>query len=334
LDVTYIKDLIKKNYGIDPVYVEKIKNVYRFEAEDNIYCLKVIKYEFEHFLFIVGAIKHLQRNGFEYIPEIIKTLEGLDYIKVEDDFAYVTPWVNARESNYDNPIDVVIAAKKLGQLHNCSEGFEVDSNMKPRIGWLKWIETYKTRKDEILDFRRRINKKDIKTEFDLFYLSIMEEELQRCDRAVANLSQAKYFEKMKKEMKLNGFCHHDYAHHNVLIDGDGGVNIIDFDYCILDSHLHDLSSLLVRRMKYSKWSINNAREILEAYGTVHNLRDEDIHIMAAFMEFPQDYWQRGIQYYWEEKPWGESFFLKKLRFYNDDKEERGEFIERFRKIKL
>lgn len=334
MDVTYIKELVKEKYGLEPIYAEKIKNVYRVETEDNIYCLKVIKYEFEHFLFIVSAIKHLQRNNFEFVPEIIKTLEGLDYIKIENNFAYVTPWVNARESNYDNPIDVIVAAKKLGELHNKSEGFVVTPNMKPRVGWLKWIETYNTRKNEILDFKRRIAKKESKSRFDLFYLYIMEEELERCDRSILHLAQSNYFEKMKKEMVKNGFCHHDYAHHNVMVGGDGRINIIDFDYCILDSHLHDLCSLLVRRMKYNKWNLKNAREILEAYNSVHELNQEDIPIMAAFMEFPQDYWQRGIQYYWEEKPWGEDFFLKKLQFYKDDREDRQEFLESFRRLKL
>jgi len=56
--------------------------------------------------------------------------------------------------------------------------------------------------------------------------------------------------------------------------------------------------------------------------------------MAAFMEFPQDYWQRGIQYYWEKKMWGEDFFLRKLKAYADDREERQEFINIFREFKL
>ncbi|EQB89124.1 hypothetical protein M918_21870 [Clostridium sp. BL8] len=146
MEGTNIKELIQEKYGFTPSHSEKIKNVYRVETEDNIYCLKIIKYEFEHFLFIVGAIKHLQNNGFEYVPEIIKTIDDLDYIKLEKNFAYLTPWVNARESNYDNPIDVVIAAKKLAELHNKSEGFQVQPNMKPRVGWLKWMETYKTRR--------------------------------------------------------------------------------------------------------------------------------------------------------------------------------------------
>ena len=55
--------------------------------------------------------------------------------------------------------------------------------------------------------------------------------------------------------------------------------------------------------------------------------------MAGFMEFPQAYWQLGIQYYWEEQPWGEEFFLKKLEKIHEDREYRQDFINDFRSNK-
>lgn len=45
------------------------------------------------------------------------------------------------------------------------------------------------------------------------------------------------------------FCHHDYANHNILIDSENQIYIIDFDYCMLDTKLHDLASILIRVMK-------------------------------------------------------------------------------------
>jgi len=237
----------------------------------------------------------------------------MDYIKVDESFAYVTLWLNGRESFYENPIELSIAAKKLGQLHKCSEGFIVSKDMKPRVGWFKWIEVYRTRKGEILSFKEEIDRRSKKTDVDLYYLSMIKEELQRCDRAINNLCDTNYENKMLDEIRLGGFCHHVYANHNVLIGKDNEVNIIDFDYCILDTYLHDLSSLLIRAMKYGRWNEERVRIILKAYKSSHRLEQDDIKIMAAFMEFPQDYWQRGIQYYWEKKMWGEDFFLRKLK---------------------
>jgi len=332
LEIQELKQLVKDNYSLCINNIEKIKNVYRIETENEMYCLKIINYDFKHFLFIIGAIKHLQDNGFQKIPEIIETIDKKKYIAIEKKYAYLTPWLNARECNYDNPVEIKLCTSKLADLHKKSLNFKVTPDMKPRIGWLKWIETFKTRQNEILDFKRRISEKKCITEFDKNYLIIMEEELDRCSRSINNLCKSEYINKMKEEIKHRGLCHHDYAHHNVLIEKSGGLNIIDFDYCILDTHLHDLSSLLIRRMKNGKWNSENAIFILDEYDATNPIYKSDINVMSAFMEFPQEYWQTGIQYYWEKKDWGEEFFLKKLEKIHEDKFDRQIFIDKLRRI--
>lgn len=330
MDIAEIKRLVQESYGFQVIDIEKIKNVYKIKTFDKCLCLKVIRYNFNHFFFIVSAIKHLQNNGFERIPEIIKTMDNKEYIELGKYYAYLTPWVNARICNYDNPLDLELAASKLSELHKKSIGFEVDSRMQPRIGWFKWIDTFLTRRKEILDFKACIQAKEQKTEFDTLYLDMMEEELFRADMSVENLCNSNYLVKMEKEILLKGFCHHDYAHHNVLVSDSGKVDIIDFDYCILDTHLHDLASLLLRAMKHGKWDIDTAIYVMDAYSSIMPIDSLDIPIMAAFMEFPQDYWQVGIQYYLEKQPWEEDFFLKKLKKTCEDREEKQEFIEEFR----
>ncbi|WMJ79716.1 CotS family spore coat protein [Clostridium sp. MB40-C1] len=325
-----VKRLVENEYNLDVDFIEKIKNVYKISSGNNQFCLKVIRYDFGHFLFIISAMKHLRENGFENILELIKTNDNCEYVKLGENYAYLTEWLNARVSNYDNPLDTRLATLKLAELHKKSRGFNVTKYMNPRIGWLTWIQTYKTRKNEILDFKNRIYKKEKRSKFDEVYLSIMEEELERADRSIENLIKSNYIYEMKEEMKNKGFCHHDYANHNVLIDNNNNVNVIDFDYCILDTYMHDLSSLLIRRMKYGKWTRENATEIIETYNAINCVKVNHIPVIKAFMEFPQDYWQRGIQYYWEKKNWGEEFFLNKLQKYIEDREEKQEFITLFK----
>lgn len=339
MEEVYLKDLdilriLKEEYNIEVKKVEKVKGAYRIEAIDKVYCLKIVKYELSHFLFILSAINHLNNKGFQYAPQIIKTVKGKEYIASDGFFAYVTYWLKGRELSYENPIELSLAAKKLAELHKASEGFKAEEYMKPRVGWFKWIEVYRTRRGEILDFRDRIYAKSHKTLFDLYYLQLMEEALKQCDISINNLCNSKYDIIMLDEIKLGGFCHHDYAHHNILINEDNELNIIDFDYCIMDSHLHDLSSLLIRAMKYDRWNEERMKVILSSYNEIYQLRQDEIPIMAAFMEFPQDYWQRGIQYYWESKPWDEDFFIKKVKCYADDRDCRREFLENFREVKV
>lgn len=334
MDILEVRKAVQGAYGLHINFIEKIKNVYKIYTKDGQFSLKIVKYDFGHFLFILSAIKHLQNNGFKNTPKIIKTENGMEYINIQGNYAYLTKWITSRECNYDNPVDILIASSKLAELHKKSQGFELTEVMNPRVGWFKWIETFKTRKRELLDFKKRISKKHKNSEFDDNYLSMMEEELARSDISIENLIQSEYLEFMNKEIVNKGFCHHDYANHNVLIDNIGEANIIDFDYCMLDTHLHDLASLLIRRMKNGKWSIDSARFIIDAYSVINNVKKEEIPIMAAFMEFPQDYWQVGIQYYWEKQPWEEEFFLKKLKKVNKDKEEKQEFIDEFRLLKI
>jgi CotS family spore coat protein len=333
LELSQVKSIVENYYNIEITDIEKVKNVYKIKSSEKTYCLKVIKYEYPHFFFILSVIKHIQNRGFEKIPQILPQLNGKDYINLGEKYAYLTPWIDARECNYDNPLDIGIAALKLAELHRKSWGFELTEQMKPRIGWFKWFDHFNTRRDEILDFRKRILSKSILTEFDDIYLRNIEIELERCSQAITNLSASNYLSKMKLEVEKHGVCHHDFAHHNVLVEKDGSVNLIDFDYTILDTHLHDLSSLLIRRMKNGKWDIENALFILNSYNSIYKVENDDIEIMCAFMEFPQDFWQVGIQYYWEVQPWGEEFFLKKLERILEDNIEKQDFIEEFRGLK-
>jgi spore coat protein, CotS family len=333
LEVFEVKDLAESKYNLNIIKLEKVKNVYKINTLDKTYCLKIVKYDYPHFIFILNVIKHVQRKGFENIPEMLPSIEGKDYINFDKFYAYLTPWIDARECNYDNPIDVNIAAKKLADFHIKSKDFEVTEEMKPRVGWLKWIEKFNHRINEMVDFKNIITKKETLTEFDNIYLKNLENEIQRGERAVENIAESNYLCKMKVEISKRELCHHDYAHHNLLMEKDGKIDLIDFDYTILDSHLHDLSSLLIRRMKNGKWGIDNALFILDAYNSIYSIDIDDIPIMAAFMEFPQDFWQVGIQYYYEMQPWGEEFFLKKLNRIIEDSEEKQDFIDEFRTVR-
>lgn len=329
MDREKLKKSIESNYNIEIQSIEKVKNSYRLETEKGNYAIKIIKYDFPHFYFILSAIKHLQKNHFNKIPNILTNKDGADYIKLENEYAYLTEWISSRVSNYNNPIELAAVSEKLGELHNCSLGFNINKSMKPRIGWYSWIKVFETRCDEILDFKKRIFQKAYKSEFDYIYLKNIEQEIKRGKRAIEGLKNSKYIELMDREVMKRGFCHHDFAHHNILVDENGDFNIIDFDYCILDSHLHDLSSLLIRAMKDAKWSTEKANLILNNYCKSNNVYPEELEVIEEFIRFPQVFWQVGIQYYWEQQPWGEEFFIEKINKYLEDVDYRDEFLEQY-----
>ena len=324
-----LKKLLNEEYDLKVLSIEKIKNVYKVVEENEEFCLKVIKYEYAHFNFILSAINHLQKNNFDRVPDIISTVNGKQYIHIESGFAYLTKWILGRESNYDNPIELEKVTKKLAELHIASEGFNLQNKMKPRIGWFSWIRTFKTRRNEIIDFKNRINQKFYKNQFDKLYLGYVEEEVNRANKAIEGLENSNYIQYMGKEVFRRGFCHHDYANHNILIDKNFELNVIDFDYCILDTSLHDLSSLMIRVMKNRKWDLEKANKIINYYTSINILLDGYKEIMKEFIRFPQSFWQIGLQKYWEQQPWDEELFLNKISKYVEDRNDREEFLEEF-----
>ena len=51
MDKEELKKYIESNYNIKVQAVEKVKNSYRIGTENGDYAIKIIKYDFPHFLF-------------------------------------------------------------------------------------------------------------------------------------------------------------------------------------------------------------------------------------------------------------------------------------------
>ncbi|WP_244833719.1 CotS family spore coat protein [Clostridium sp. BJN0001] len=322
-----IKEYVESKYDIKCQEIIKVKGSYMIKSDGKSYCLKVNEYTYEHTLFIVSAIIHLRKNNFFSVPEIIKDKEDRYFGVIDKKCVYLTKWLKARESNFSNPVELEYISEKLSELHLKSRNFNISSDMSPRIYWFRWEQNFNDRKNEISNFLERIDEKAQKNKFDKLYLKYAGKEIERAENSIKGLKENFYVKAMEKEVFKRGFCHHDFAHHNILIDKDSNINIIDFDYCILDTHLHDLCSLLIRTMKNGKWCSNIADLIITSYSKNLAIEDYEVPIMREFMRFPQSFWQIGLQVYWEMQPWGEDFFYQKLIKYLEDCDERENFID-------
>ncbi|KPU44554.1 spore coat protein I [Oxobacter pfennigii] len=325
-----IRDYLSLKYDININFITPVKNVLRINTESGDKCLKRVKYGKGHFLFILSAMNHLLEQGFESIIPFIPTNKGELFIEYEGYYYFLTDWIKSRECNYQNPVELRLAAVTLSKLHNASLDYKPVKNAEPRIYWGKWVEKFMARMDEMLSFRKIITAKPNHTYFDKMYLEYFDYFYSQGASAIEHLKKSKYLELSKKESMKKGFCHHDYAHHNVLITDDLKAFIIDFDYCICDTRIHDLSSLIIRNMKHGNWNIERAQYIIDCYSRYGYLEEEEIPVINAFMEFPQDFWQVGLQYYVEKQRWEENNFNKRLDNVITDKIERQQFLDEFK----
>lgn len=323
-------DYLSLKYDMKIMEIRPVKNVMRIVTKYGDKCLKRVKYQKGHFLFILSAMEHLVDRGFDGIIPFIPAVDGKKYVELEDGYGFMTDWVSSRECDYSNPIDLKLATVTLARLHNASKHFEVTDEMEPRVGWGKWIDKFKSRVDDMARFKEIILQKPHLTDFDRIYLENVDYYISQGMDSIEHLKESKYLELSEREKLEKSFCHHDFAHHNVLISSDFKVFIIDFDYCILDTRIHDLSSLIIRNMRHGNWNMEKAQYILDCYIKEGYLLSDEIPVMNGFIEFPQDFWQVGLQYYVEKQKWDEYQFNKRLDNFLRDKRDRQEFINDFK----
>ncbi|MEG0370685.1 MAG: CotS family spore coat protein [Clostridium sp.] len=319
--------ILEENYNIKISEIEKIKNVYKINTDKGLLCFKVSRYKKYLVEFIIDSIEHVKSNGFDGVLCPILSQNNQKYIEFKNGYGYLCNWIPSREADYKNPVDLRLCVRSLSKFHMASMGFDKSRAAVGRRYHGKWIGKFNKKIKEMYEFKRiaecRLNKSD----FDKLYVEEFNRNIDRASRAIDGLKTGHYKEISDSHFKISGLCHHDTANHNFLIDDDLNIYLIDFDYCIQDTHLHDLSSIIIRNLKCGNWDMDILNLILSAYRENMEVTPEEMGVVGNFIEFPQDYWQVGLQYYIEKQPWDEEFFNKRLCRCREDFSFKYDFID-------
>jgi CotS family spore coat protein len=321
-------DLALQQFGLTQKTSWRVRSAYYLETDEGPLFLKRWKFGEEDLRFIDSAHTHLIEKGFASVLPYLRTRDGSLCAQVERETFVLTRWVTARESDYSNPSDLKKATELLAELHLAARGFRPGSPDR-RIELGNWPETFAHRLREMDLFGNVATGRPRPTTFDRKYRAGTDYFLDQGRRAIRMIEASPYARLVEEAKKSGGLCHHDYAHHNVLLTDEGRVYLVDWDYSICDLRIHDLASLIIRNIKSSNWDQDLAESILETYHRRFPLEPDELKVMAAFLTWPQDYWQIGVQYYLEDKLWTEKGFHRRLDRNFANQQVREEFLEWF-----
>ncbi|HYE81384.1 MAG TPA: CotS family spore coat protein [Clostridia bacterium] len=324
--------LIEESYGFRIKDIHNIKNISRIETDCGVKCLKRAHMSPSFFLFIYSAVNHLKRKGYEGVIPYSTTIDGSICIPDDKYVYYVVDWIEARECRFKRDEELKKAIKAAAELHRLSAGYVPPKGAKPRVFYNKWVEKCDKKSMELLEFSKVIEEKEYIDDFDEMFSRHMSYFWQQARESTGMINESPYWEVSGKSKEAGEFCHHDLANHNFLMTDNGNVYLIDFDYCIMDTRLHDISSLIIRNMRYGVWDIEKAYTILDEYNRVYPIDQKELKVIKAFMTFPQDFWQVGLQYYVEKQPWTMEYFLMRLGRIVNDREIRDKFLKEFLKL--
>ena len=165
----------------------------------------------------------------------------------------------------------------------------------------------------------------------IFFLDWIDYFYNLGEDALNKLNISKYGQ-LVEEAKVNGnFCHHDYTHSNIILN-DEKTYIINFDSCCMELKVYDLTNLLRRKMRKCKWDVNEAKNILEEYASIEELKENEIEVLKIMLQFPQKFWRIANKYYNSRHGWAEKIYMAKLNEVIEEVEYHRKFMDNFDNI--
>lgn len=323
---------IERQFNIKIESIKPNKGVYHLKTDKGEKCLKKINYGAQKLLFVYGAKEHLIKNDFHRVDRYCLNAEGEPYALVNEDLYTLSEWIEGRECDFHNLEDVNIAAKNLANMHIASKGYEPPENSKLKSDLERWPHLMDKRVKSFDKMRDMARKKNNKSNFDLNYIKAMQFYKDLGKRAMGVLNSSEYINICKLTEVEKSFCHHDYTYHNIIIDKNNNVNIIDFDYCKREVRAYDISNFMIKVLKRVDWNMEFANTIINSYNEISPLMEEEYRLIFSFLLFPQRFWRLANRYYYNEVNWAQNTFANKLEDLVKEQQIYLKFIEDFKQV--
>jgi spore coat protein I len=290
--------------------------------------IRKIPFSAERLRFIHGAKEHLISNGFIGVDRYICTLDGEPYFLYDGSIYTMIDFPEGRESSFDNDDDVRMAAVALGLIHKASKGYIAPDGCKIQDDLGKLPGYFNKRLEDIKKMKKQAKK--WKGRFDQLFLDKADQFYEMGQYASGELLNSSYDLLVDKARKDGLFCHHDYTHHNILIN-DQNVTVTNFDYCCYELRIYDLANFIRRKMRKCGWDISKADKIINWYNSIEALSNEELVVMRIILQFPQKFWRVINRYYNSRRSWSEKSFVLRLQEVIDEMGPHMAFIEEYRR---
>ncbi|SEF47394.1 spore coat protein, CotS family [Caloramator fervidus] len=326
-----LTSILKSKYNIEPKDIEKIRSVYKIYTKDKIYCLKEFKHNNKKVIIGFYFTKYLKDNGFNNIADYFKTIDGREVVKTDKKYYYLTSWINGKECDFSDISVLRKAVELLAKFHLKAKGFEVKSiKLKDNFN-NNWEKKILKICDDLREFKRLIENKKIKTQFDEKYLELIEDNLNLCLEILNIFKKEKYKKLCERAKKEKYVCHDSFYYQNLLLDDNNELYLIDLDSIVYDLPAYDLAKFIRRIMnkKRYSWNYEIAKEMLKIYDEIRKIEDDEYEIILGYLLIPHRFWKLGKKRYFKNKEWSEEKYLRKLEKEIRYKEKKEEFANKF-----
>ncbi|ANY67146.1 hypothetical protein BBD42_12225 [Paenibacillus sp. BIHB 4019] len=288
----------------------------------------------QRLLFLLQAIRHLQKNGAP-IPRMVATTDGKDYAEDSSGSCYVLSDAAEGESPSYVTGDLLLIMKELGKFHMASRGFQSAYTTDEREHLGSWGRGYAKHLDQLERFKgmalsgsnsrkssRSGKSSSIRSsssssnsnnsEFERLFLLHADKFIDQGKAALHLIQSSPYTNWVNKVAVQKNLCHQDFAAAN-LIKTRQGLAIIDMDSLTFDLPARDIRKIFNKVMKKHGWSSAKAISMLRAYREAHPLSAEECSVIYADLLFPHLFYGLSSKYFNRRTEWNAPQTIQKLK---------------------
>lgn len=323
-----VKLFIQLGFKIKQIVPER--NCFRIEADKGFYCLKKMSLDNKDIYLMREMSEHLRGNGFHNTFDIALQANDEMLIPYRGNQYYLTKWLDGRESDYLNVLDIKNTIEALAKFHIAAEGFQTEFNIEHRRLYGKWKQAFAQKLNEIQAAKQQLIADD-KAKIILEYLIDCEKNAKH----TINLIERSSYERLNaRDESKKGFIHHDYGLYNILHTFDNQTFIGGLESCAFDIRMHDLGYLIFRLMRRKNWDIDAAFDMIEYYNRLYRMEKEDYEALAVYLSFPHDFKQFYKQYGIEGKEVEDLEELERINVESEYSQARKNFMREFEKYSV
>lgn len=300
-------------------------------------------------------LTHLEAGGYAHVDTPIFTKEGkLVAVSREGKRYFLKKWYGGRECDVRREGDVLEAVGNLAQLHQkmhwqpqCAvteagvrpSGETEEAKERQQSNALMrneehppagrhLLEEFLCHNRELKKIRNFVRKRSSKDSFDYLFLAHFDSMFSVAEQVTDCLRKSGYDELYRRSVEENYLVHGDYNYHNVLMLPAAEVATTNFEHFCLDVQVQDLCYFLRKVMEKHHWNEELGDAMLEAYGKIRPLGQDELDYMAVKLAYPEKFWKTMNSYYHSNKVWIPEKNVEKLMLSITQTDEKIRFLEK------
>jgi spore coat protein I len=294
-DLDDLAAFVLQEYSITPENIAiiqsgTIKTVWKVKTSEKMLCLKRLKQTYDKVLFSVNAQIYIRNSGGN-VPGIILNKKGQPIVQYNDQLFVVYEWLEGKDLNFNNNVDLEAALRGLAIFHKASRGYQYPENARESSKFGRWPEQYASMKNRFETWKD-IASKNSSNGSHASYSKNVDSMIEVANLALDYINKSKYQNLSTPNSDLKVLCHQDFGKGNA-ISTTNGVIVLDLDSVTFDFSARDLRKIIGKlAIDKDMFDMSRMNDILSWYSKVNPITEDEKKILFIDLLFP--HWFHGL----------------------------------------